>query len=113
MRTTLLPSVLEALARNDNYHTADCGLYEDASVYIKKNETDLPDEPVQIALAFYASDADFYKLKGICEAVFAAMGIKGQRYLAVSNDPTYHPGRCAAVSVNGVKLGVLASCIRL
>ena len=102
MRTTLLPSVLEALARNSNYHnTADCGLFENASIYLKKGENELPDEPWQIVAAMYGQDVDFYRIKGICEAVFADVGITGARYTAVTDDPTWHPGRCAVASHSG------------
>lgn len=106
MRTLLLPSVLEALARNANYHSADCGLYEDAPVYLKKGDG-LPDEPVRIAIAVYGQNVDFYTIKGLCEALLSSVGITGVRCEAVTDDPTFHPGRCAKLTYNGAALGVI------
>ncbi len=106
MRTQLLPSVLEALAHNYSHRIAECALFENAPVYIKRGDG-LPDEPVRIAIAMYGPDVDFYSIKGICEALFGCLGIRGVRYVATSDIPMYHPGRCATVKCGDVTLGVL------
>lgn len=106
MRTQLLPSVLEALSRNENRRIAECALFENAPVYIKRGDG-LPDEPIRIAIAMYGPDTDFYSVKGICEALFDHLGIKGVRYEAASDMPLFHPGRCAKITREGVTLGVL------
>ena len=55
MRTVLLPSVLESLARNNNNHAEDTALYETASVYLPGEDKTLqPSEPLQTAIAFTA-----------------------------------------------------------
>lgn len=94
MRTVLLPSVLEALARNNNNHTEDTALYETAPVYIPNEDKSVqPSEPLQTAVAFYGGD--FYFMKGIVETVLSDAGIKNYTCRSNASDPTYHPGRCA------------------
>ncbi|MFA6948340.1 MAG: phenylalanine--tRNA ligase subunit beta, partial [Eubacteriales bacterium] len=105
MRTTLLPSMLETLARNNNYHADAVRLYEIAAVYIPTDDpAKLPDEHYQLSLGLYG-DGDFYTLKGAVENVFADAGLKNVRYTACTDDPTFHPGRCAvALSEDGAVL---------
>jgi len=67
----------------------------------------LPDEPVRIAIAMYGPNDDFYSLKGICEAILGSLGITGARYVATSDNLTYHPGRCATIKLGDAVLGVL------
>lgn len=106
MRTTALPSMLETLARNINFSNNNVSLFEMASVYIPRDgENELPDEPKVLTLGMYG-DCDFYTLKGAVEAVLECARISGVRYEAVTDDPAYHSGRCAAVyAPNGTLLG--------
>ena len=60
-----------------------------------------------LMLGTYGPNANFFTLKGELEAVFAGLRVKKASYEAVKNNPSYHPGRCAAVSVGGVHLGYL------
>ena len=99
MRTIILPSVLEALERNNNYHSEPAvALFETANVYSSAADGSV-DEHIETALAFYGC-GDFYSLKGAFEAIFADAGIKCVCYTAVRDNPTYHPGRCAKATVN-------------
>ncbi|HHW24893.1 MAG TPA: phenylalanine--tRNA ligase subunit beta [Clostridiales bacterium] len=107
MRTMLLPSVLEALAHNYSHRIPECALFENAPVYINRGKDNLPDEPVRIAIAMYGPNDDFYSLKGICEAILGSLGITGARYVATSDNLTYHPGRCATIKLGDAVLGVL------
>ena len=96
MRTVILPSVLESLARNNNSHAEDTALYETASVYLPGEDKTLqPSEPLQTAIAFYGGD--FYTMKGIIETILEDGGIMNYRTASKSDDPTYHPGRCAEI----------------
>jgi phenylalanyl-tRNA synthetase beta chain len=105
MRTVLLPSVLESLARNYNYGAESAALYETASVYLPCGGNELPAEPLRTAIAFYGGD--FYSMKGIIETVLGDAGIYGT-FIACRDNPTYHPGRCASViSRDGRLLAVL------
>ena len=107
MRTVLLPSVLEALARNNNNHADDTALFETAPVYIPNADPTLqPAEPLHTAVAFYGGD--FYVLKGMLEEILEDAGIKGCRICSCTDAPTYHPGRCARMlTADGTQLAIL------
>ena len=105
MRTTTLPSILEVLARNWNYRNKDVKLYEFAKIY-KKRDDGLADEPKVLTLGAYGGDMDFYSLKGTVEELCDALRIKDVEYVPVKDNPSYHPGRCAAFYAGGRCLGV-------
>ena len=107
MRTTALPSMLEVITRNSNFSNEDVMLFENATVYIPTEEGKLPDENKVVTLGMYGK-VDFYLLKGICNNVIDLAGIKGIKYVAVNDNPSYHPGRCADIyTADGTKLGTL------
>ena len=107
MRTTALPSMLEVVARNNNFNNENVALFEMASTYIPhENRDELPDEGVVLTIGMYG-DADFYKLKGICENILSLAGIRNVCYEANSTDNAYHPGRCADILVSGKKIATL------
>ena len=105
MRTVALPSMLAILARNNAYHNDAVKLYELAKVYLPKPGQALPDEPKHLVLGTYGEHEDFFKMKGEIEAFLRGMNVPEARYTAEKHDPTFHPGRCARVSVGGVDLG--------
>ena len=105
MRTVALPSMLAILARNNAYHNDAVKLYELAKVYLPKPGQILPDEPKHMVLGTYGEHEDFFKMKGEIEAFLRGMNVPEARYTAEKHDPTFHPGRCARVSVGGVDLG--------
>lgn len=105
MRTIALPSMLAILARNNAYHNDAVKLYELAKVYLPKPGQILPDEPKHLVLGTYGEHEDFFKMKGEIEAFLRGMNVPEARYTAEKHDPTFHPGRCARVSVGGVDLG--------
>ena len=108
MRTTAIPSMLEVLARNNNYHAEKTALYELAKIYIPDADpTKLPEERRQIVIGFFR-DGDFYTLKGMCDALLSKAGITDAAYVADTGNPTFHPGRCAnIVAADGTVLGTL------
>ena len=107
MRTTALPSMMETLARNANFNNDNVRLFEIASVYLPHEATnELPDEKRVLTLGAYGA-TDFYAMKGICENMLALAGIKGATYTACTDNPSYHPGRCAKIlAADGTLLGV-------
>ncbi len=105
MRTVALPSMLAILARNNAYHNDAVKLYELAKVNLPKPGQILPDEPKHLVLGTYGEHEDFFKMKGEIEAFLRGMNVPEARYTAEKHDPTFHPGRCARVSVGGVDLG--------
>ena len=106
MRTIALPSMLSILSRNNAYHNAACKLYELAKVYLPKEGQTLPDEPKHLLLGTYGENEDFFTLKGEIEAILKGMNVKPAAYTAVKDDPSYHPGRCARITIDGVNVGI-------
>ena len=60
-----------------------------------------------LLLGTYGANENFFSLKGELEAVFAGLRLKKASYCAVKDNPSYHPGRCAKVSIDGVVVGVI------
>ena len=107
MRTIALPSMLEILGRNYSYHNKNVKLYELAKVYLPQAGEALPAEPKMLLLGAYGENVDFFSLKGELEAIFAGLRVEKSSYTAVSDNPSYHPGRCAKVTVGGVDVGYM------
>ena len=106
MRTIALPSMLSILARNNAYHNSAVKLYELAKVYLPKDGQTLPDEPKHLLLGTYGEGEDFFSLKGEIEAILKGMNVRPAAYTAVKDNPSYHPGRCARITVDGTDVGV-------
>ena len=107
MRTIALPSMLEILGRNNAYHNKAAKLYEIAKIYVPQEGQELPAEPKMLLLGTYGAKETFFTLKGEIETLFTALRVRKAVYTAVSDNPTFHPGRCAKVTVDGVELGYM------
>ncbi len=107
MRTIAVPSMLDILSRNNAYHNRSAKLYELAKIYLPVEGQILPEEPKMLMLGTYGAGETFFTLKGEVEAIFAGLRLPKASYTAVKDNPTYHPGRCAMVSMNGVELGYM------
>ncbi len=105
MRTTVLPSMLEILTRNYNYRNKSARLYELGRVYFKRPDG-LPDEPKVLSMGAYGEDIDFYAVKGWVETILKSFRTHKAGFEPVTDNPAYHPGRCARVIVDGKVLGV-------
>jgi phenylalanyl-tRNA synthetase beta chain len=98
--------MLDILARNYAYHNKNVKLYELAKIYLPR-EGQLPEEPKMLVLGSFGEGENFFKLKGELEAVMTGLRLPKASYTAVNDNPSYHPGRCAAVSINGEHLGYI------
>ena len=107
MRTIALPSMLDILSRNYNYHNKNVKLYELAKIYLPGEGNDLPAEPKMLVLGTYGEGTSFFTLKGQLEAILTGLRLPKAEYTAVKDNPSYHPGRCASVSINGEVLGYM------
>ncbi len=107
MRTIALPSMMEILSRNNAYHNKSVKLYELAKIYLPTEGQVLPQEPKMLLLGTYGANETFFTLKGELEAIFAGLRLKKASYAAVKDNPSFHPGRCAQVSIDGVDVGVI------
>jgi len=73
MRKTLVPSLLQVIAKNKNHEKIK--IFEIANVYHKK-ENNLPDEFLKLAGVIKKPKVSFYKVKGIIEQLLNNLGIK-------------------------------------
>ncbi|SCH13560.1 Phenylalanine--tRNA ligase beta subunit [uncultured Ruminococcus sp.] len=107
MRTTTIPSMMEIVSRNYNNRNPYLWAYEIGMEYIPAEDKDLPDENPMLTIGLYGNDADFYTLKGMVETVLDRIGAAEVDVDPCTDDPTFHPGRCAVLSKDGGKIGVL------
>ena len=107
MRTTATPSMLDILSRNNAYHNKSAKLYELAKIYLPTEGELLPREPKILMLGTYGAGENFFTIKGELEAILSGLRMPKASYTAEKNNPTYHPGRCAKVTVAGVDVGYI------
>ena len=105
MRRTAMGSMMEVLARNYNNRNASAALYEVATVYVPHDTLDeLPDEDQQVVIGMYGEKANYFKVKGIVEYLLKTVGISDYDVTPVTDHPSFHPGRTAAITVDGKEL---------
>ena len=105
MRTTILPSMLEIIARNHSYRNKSARLYELGKIYLPR-EDGLADEPKYLSLGAYGDCVDFFSFKGSIETLLHELRITDVKYVACTDNDSYHPGRCAKVYAGETYLGV-------
>ena len=105
MRTHALPSMLEVLARNVSRKVERCKVSEIMTLYFRNGE--LSNEKKSLCFAFTADCGGFYELKADAEALFTRLNIVNREYVAVSDNPSFHPGRCANIVCGNTVVGVL------
>ena len=106
MRTTILPSMLEILTRNYNFRNRSAAFYEIGKIYFKRPDG-LADEPKIVSLGAYGEGIDFFALKGWVEELLGTLCTGKMHFAALRDNPSYHPGRCAEVFLDGDRVGVL------
>ena len=112
MRTTLIPSLMDVLVRNQAVKNTSVGIYEIAPVYAPKSlpVTELPQQSYHVAGLLYgqrtaaqwpaqAANYDFYDVKGIVETVLEGLGIHAD--LETTNYAPLHPGKAAQYVKDG------------
>ena len=120
MRRSLLASVLEVV--EINLRTTDTvRLFEIGLVYLPKPGENLPEERRRLAIAMTGRRSppswddpqdrklpgvDFFDLKGVVELLAGRLHLPQVSYRAVRDVPYLHPGRAAALVVNGQGIGV-------
>ena len=107
MRTVILPSMLDILARNYAYKNKGVKLYELGRIYLPVEGHDLPDEPKRLIFGTYGEHEDFFSMKGEIDALLASLNIPTATYVRNTENPSYHPGRCAELRIDGKKVGVI------
>lgn len=112
MRTTLIPSLMDVLVRNQAVKNTSVGIYEIAPVYAPKSlpVTEPPQQSYHVAGLLYgqrtaaqwpaqAANYDFYDVKGIVETVLEGLGIHAD--LETTNYAPLHPGKAAQYVKDG------------
>ncbi len=105
MRTTLLPSICDAVIKNINKKTLNGRLFELAKIYLKDNmsQNTLPTEKLTLSLAVFGENEDFFSLKGIIEGLLFSLGYS-KKYSYVQSEKVFmHPGRSAEILDNNGK----------
>ena len=97
MRTTVLPSMLEILTRNWNFRNKTARLYEVGRVYLPGGADGLANEEKMLSMGAYGEDMDFFTMKGHIEAILKDIRAENVHFEPCVDNPSYHPGRCAAV----------------
>ena len=88
LRTSLLPSLVEAAQRNVDAGAAGIAIFEIARVYLPDGE--LPRERLHVAAV---GEGDFFRGKGVVEALHAAL--KAEPDFVRAEHPLLHPGKTA------------------
>jgi phenylalanyl-tRNA synthetase beta chain len=117
LRRSLLSSVLEALEHNMRLRDR-LALFEIGPVFIPNDQQQLPDQPYRLAIAMSGlrhprawdqkndEKLDFYDLKGVIDALLSALHLEDVVFEPIAH-PTFHPGKCARLSVSGEVIGWL------
>ncbi len=118
MRTSLLPGMLETVARNLSYRSNDLQLFELRPVFNVVAGAEQPDEALRLCAAMTgrkeqlgwsqsSSMVDFYDLKGIVETLCAQLNLGQLRVEGDSKQPYLHPGKSCRLFQDKVLIGVL------
>ncbi|SDA20787.1 phenylalanyl-tRNA synthetase beta subunit [Ruminococcus sp. YE71] len=114
MRTTILPSVMEVLARNYSFRNQECYAFELGSEYLPVEGEVLPTEPERLGIGLYDSNGklDFYTIKGMIEELFDKCGAPAYEVARPTENCTFgevsafHPGRVAVITAEGKELAI-------
>lgn len=104
MRTIVLPSVLETVARNQKKGNDAARFFELANVFIPgANANDKPTETRRLSFALYGAGESFFTAKGAVEAIGREFGLN----FTVERETRsfLHPGASVAVLLDGKKVG--------
>ncbi|MBQ3500543.1 MAG: phenylalanine--tRNA ligase subunit beta, partial [Oscillospiraceae bacterium] len=106
MRTTCIPSMLEVIARNYNNRNVSGRFFELGTIYLPKESADiLPEERGVAVIGSYGEKEDFFAMKGIILEALDKLGVYGVEFTANKENPSFHRGRCADISIGEKKIG--------
>lgn len=103
MRTTMIPSMIDALSKNYARGNVNVGGFEIGNTFFPTEE-ELPSERLKLAMGFYDL-GDFYYLKESIEKSLWYLGINNLE-VRRREASFLHPGRSAEFILNGKSLGV-------
>ncbi|NMW85623.1 phenylalanine--tRNA ligase subunit beta [Peptoniphilus sp. AGMB00490] len=103
MRTTIVPSMIEALAKNYARGNENVGGFEIGNTFFPTDD-ELPAEKLKLTMGFYDL-GDFYYLKESIEKILWYLGIN-ELEVKRKKVSFLHPGRSAEFILKGESLGV-------
>ncbi len=114
LRTSLLPSLIDSVALNRDRGRESVKVYEVASAFLARigDKKSQPDEPLRLAAVATAGNSAesgrqaFYYLKSVLAECMQSLSAPAGTYQRAST-PLFHPGRCAAVLMDGDQLGFI------
>ncbi len=117
LRTTMIPGILDILSRNTVRKNKDLAFFEVGRTFTPVEGEKLPKETLALAAGVMGktpggwqvapSDMDFYYLKGVLETLLDSLNISDYSVVPEGGNPTFHPGRTAAILLAGRKAGVI------
>jgi phenylalanyl-tRNA synthetase beta chain len=118
MRTTLVGSLLETVARNLAYRCRDLRLFELRPVFSPGPEGELPSERQHLTAvlcgrrtlegwAQEGAEVDFYDLKGVAQILLDAFRIGQVKWQSGEGEVFLHPGKSCTLYSGDRKLGTL------
>ena len=116
LRTSLIPGLLLAAAKNVARRNTSVALFEIGTAFLPSG-AELPDEPMRAAWLYTGPaptgwhgpqrDLDFFDAKGALDRLVEGLGVAGVGVVAGAAE-SMHPGRCASILLNGAEIGVVA-----
>lgn len=107
MRTTLVPSMLNAISRNQKKGNLEGRLYESSRIFIPQSLplSEYPEERSALCIGIFGEKENFFTLKGMAEKVADTLFVEFA-YEPVTR-PYLHPYQAAAISFEGTKIGYM------
>ena len=107
MRTTLVPEMLHAIARNQKKAILDGRLFELGNIFVPKSLplTEYPDERETLCVGVFGENESFFTLKGIAETVADALCLEFTYEAAAKT--FLHPYQTAEIICEGITVGYL------
>ena len=116
MRTLMLPSLLDIVARNLAQRNHDVNIFELGRVYLLLKDEKQPRERKTVAGCLCGSlmgdswlrtgrESDYFTAKGLIQAVFAI--VRGDFEVQPAGEPFLHPGKSADIHIGGEACGYM------
>ncbi|MCR5216564.1 MAG: phenylalanine--tRNA ligase subunit beta [Lachnospiraceae bacterium] len=105
MRTTLAPSMVNAIARNEKAGTLEGRLFEVAKIFLPKSLplTEYPEEKQTLCVGIFGNEETFYTMKGIANTIADSLQVSFE-YEATTKTFT-HPYQTVKVICQGEEIG--------
>jgi phenylalanyl-tRNA synthetase beta chain len=117
LRQSLVNSLLESVERNTRLYER-IALFEIGPVFVQAEEGELPTETTKLSVVLTGPRSlpswqddpkepmDFFDLKGLLQSALDGLQIIEVEYKPAQN-PLFHPGKCAQVTIQGKEAGML------